>query len=189
MAFGGRNPEGRPIAATPHSTAALTDRNTAFLEGYAIHLETVQAHLAGDAPSRQRYHRGMVLFGDAPFQADEYFHHSADLASYSQNLARYHEVRENNYAFESAYQGPDYLRVQLEKARDFATVRDANQLLQSEGYYAAFLFLFVMRGASVPDAAVVDARERQLLRALHAIAAANPRLDTGRGCCAWSPSI
>jgi len=175
---GGRLLEGQPLAAIPHSTAALTDRTTAFSEGYAIHLETVQAHLAGDARNRQRYHRGIVLFGDAPFQAAEYFHHSADLTSYSQNVARYTEVRENNFSFESAFQGPDYLRVQLEKARDFSTVRDANQLLQSEGYYAGFFFLFAMRGSSVPDEAALDWRERQMLRAMHAAFTAHPELQS-----------
>lgn len=178
MLAGVRLLEGQPLAAIPHSTAALTDRRTAFTERYAIHLETVQAHVGRDARNRQRYHRGMVLFGDAPFQAAEYFHHSADLTSYSQNVARYSDVRDNNFSFESAFQGPDYLRVQLEKARDFATVRDANQLLQAEGYYAGFFFLFTMRGSSVPDEAAIDTRERQMLRAMHAAFTANPGLDS-----------
>lgn len=176
---GGRQLEGQAMAAIPHSTAALTDRNTAFSEGYAIHLETLQAHLGGDLYTRQRFHRGMVVFGDAPFQAAEYFHHSADLASYAQNVARYGEVRENNFSFEGAFQGPDYLRVQLEKARDFATVRDANQLLQAEGYYASFFFLFVMRGSTAPDESTIETREREVLRAMHAAFTANPKLEAG----------
>jgi hypothetical protein len=178
MVAGGRLFEGRPVSAVPQTTAALTGRSTAFSEGYAIHLETVQAHLGRDDRNRQRYHRGIVLFGDGPFQAVEYFRHSADLTSYSQNVARYAEVRENNFSFESAFQGPDYLRVQLEKARDFAAVRDVNQLLQAEGYYASFFFLWAMRGTSVPDDAAIDARERQMLRAMHAVFAANPELKT-----------
>lgn len=185
MLAGGRQMEGKAMAAIPHSTAALTDRNTAFSEGYAIHLETMQAHLGRDTRNRQRYHRGLVLFGDGPFQAVEYFRHSADLTSYSQNVARYSEVRENNFAFESAFQGPDYLRVQLEKARDFAAVRDANQLLQAEGYYASFFFLYVMRGTSVPEDAAIDARERQVLRAIHAAFQTNPRLEPGP----WLPRV
>jgi hypothetical protein len=179
MLAGGRQVAGKQVAAIPHSTAALTGRNTAFDEGYAIHLETLQAHVGQGVRNRQRYHRGMVLFGEAPFQAAEYFHHSADLTSYSQNLARYSDVSENNFSFESAFQGADYLRVQLEKARDFATVRDANQLLQAEGYYASFFFLFTMRGSSVPDEATIDTRERQILRAMHATFAANPGLESG----------
>jgi hypothetical protein len=179
MLAGGRQLAAKEIASIPHSTAALTDRNTAFHEGYAIHLETVQAHVGRDAWNRQRYHREMVLFGDAPFQQAEYYHHSADLTSYSQNVARYSEVRENNFSFESAFQGPDYLRVQLEKARDFAAVRDANQLLQAEGYYASFFFLFTMRGSGVPDAAAIDARERQMLRAIESAFTANPKPESG----------
>ena len=179
MLAGGRQLAEKQIASIPHSTAALTDRNTAFNEGYAIHLETVQAHLGRDEWNRRRYHREAILFGDAPFQQAEYFHHSADLTSYSQNVARYSDVRENNFAFESAFTGPDYLRVQLEKARDFATVRDADQLLQAEGYYASFLFLFTMRGTGIPDAATIDRRERQMLRAMHAAFEANPDLEPG----------
>jgi hypothetical protein len=111
---GGRQLQGVSMAAIPHTTAALTDRNTAFSEGWAIHLETLQAHLTRDAGARRRFHREAILFADAPMRMAEYFRQSADLASYSQSLARYLEVRENNYAFESAFQGPDYLRVQLE---------------------------------------------------------------------------
>jgi len=185
MLAGGRRLEGKAMAAIPHSTAALTDRSTAFSEGYAIHLETLQAHVGGDVRTRQRFHRGLVLFGDGPFQAVEYFRHSADLTSYSQNVARYTEVRENNFAFESAFQGPDYLRVQLEKARDFAALRDADQLLQSEGYYASFFFLYVMRGTSVPGEAEIDGRERQVLRAMYATFQANPGLEPGP----WLPRL
>ncbi|MGP8246324.1 MAG: hypothetical protein ACLQVN_17620 [Bryobacteraceae bacterium] len=176
---GGRQLPEKEIASIPHSTAALTDRNTAFNEGYAIHLETVQAHVGRDTWTRRHYHREMVLFGAAPFQQAEYFHHSADLTSYAQSVARYSEVRENNFSFESAFQGPDYLRVQLEKARDFAAVRDANQLLEAEGYYASFFFLFTMRGSGIPDGATIDTREGRMLRAIGAAFTANPDLQSG----------
>jgi hypothetical protein len=178
MLADGRLLNGKAMAAIPHSTATLSDRSTAFTEGYAIHLETLQAHVdTGDAVRRQ-FHRGMVLFGDGDFHNTEYFHHSTDLTSYSQSVARYFEVRENNFSFESAFQGPDYLRVQLEKPRDFTTPRDANQLLQSEGYYASFFFLWTMRGKSLPSAAEIDNRERQILRAMHAAFQANPSLGS-----------
>ena len=169
---GGRRLDGNDLAAIPHSTAALTDRTTAFNEGYAIHLETVAAHLNRDPYTRQRFHREEVLFGEGQFRASEYFHQSADLASYSQDVARYLDVRDNNFAFESAFQGSDYLRVQLEKARDFATLRDADQLLQSEGFHASFFFLWVMRGASVPDESVIAGREKQIMVAMQAMFAA-----------------
>ena len=185
---GGRQLEGKQVAAIPHTTAALSDRSTAFSEGYAIHLETLEAHLGRDPKIRQLYQRQQVLFGDAPFRSAEFFRHSADLTSYSQNLARYGEVRDNNFAFDSAFQGPDYLRVQLEKARDFASLRDANQLLQSEGYYASFFFLFALRGTGIPDDAVVDQRERQIMRAMRAMfgtpATGNPDESTP-----WLPKL
>jgi hypothetical protein len=169
---GGRQLEGETMSGIPHSTASLSDRNTAYSEGYAIHLETLEAHVSRDPAVRQRFHREQVQFGDGATRTAEYFHHSTDLATYSQSLARYLEVRENNYAFESAFTGADYLRVQLEKARDFATLRDANQLLQSEGYYASFFFLWVLRGSGVPDDRVLDEREGQLMRAIQAAFAA-----------------
>ncbi len=169
MLAGGRQLDGKEISSIPHSTATLSDRTTAFSEGYAIHLETLAAHLNHDRSARQRYHRELVLFGDAPFREAEYFHHSADLASFSQNVARYLDVRDNNFSFESAFQGPEYLRVQLEKTRDFATVRDANQLLQSEGFYASFFFLFVVRGRAKPAESVLAEREQQILRAMQAV--------------------
>ncbi len=172
MLAGGRQLGGEAMAAIPHSTAALSDRNTAFSEGYAIHLETLQAHLGRSPSARQQYHRELIQFGvDVPYRGSEYFQHAADLTSYSQNLARYAEVRDNNFAFESAFQGPDYLRVQLEKSRDFATLRDPNQLLQSEGFYGSFFFLFVTRGA-LPGEAVIEDRERQLMQSMKAMLAA-----------------
>jgi hypothetical protein len=165
MLAGGRMLDGDDLASIPHSTAAITDRTTAFSEGWAIHLETLAAHLNRDQFTRQRFHREKVLFGDG----SEYFHQSTDLASYSQNVARYLDVRDNNFAFESAFQGPDYLRVQLEKTRDFATLREPGQLLQSEGFYASFFFLWVMRGEQTPAESVIAEREKQVLIAMHAM--------------------
>lgn len=169
MLAGGRQLDGREAASIPHSTAALSDRTTAFSEGYAIHLETLAAHLAQAADLRRRYHHHSVVFGDAPYRESEYYRGAADLTTYSQDQARYFDVRENHFAFESAFQGPDYLRVQLERARDFATVRNANQLLQSEGFYASFFFLFVMRGGHIPAEEVIAQREERIERALAAM--------------------
>lgn len=170
MLAGNRQLKGEPLASIPHTTSALTDRATAFSEGYAIHAEALAAHLAREPWAKKRYHREHVAFGGGqPYQADEYFRQASDLTSYSQNLARYLEVRENSYAFESAWQGPDYLRVQLEKTRDFSTLRDANQLLQSEGFHASFFFLWVIRGSGVPGEDVVMEREVRLMRAMAAM--------------------
>jgi hypothetical protein len=163
---GGKQLDGDELTSIPHSTAALSDRATAFSEGWAIHLETLAAHLARSPALRRQYHREAVQFTGVPWKESEYFRHSADLTSYSQNLARYSDIRDNNFAFDSAFQGPDYLRVQLEKGRDFASLRDADQLLQSEGFHASFFFLFLVRGGELPSETVLTTRYDHVLRAM-----------------------
>ena len=165
MLNGGREIPKREIAAIPHTTAALTDRGTAFDEGFAIHLETVAAHFTSDGFLRDRYHHQRFRFGVSDMLG-EFHRHAGDLLSFSQTMARYYEVRENNFAFAPAYTGPDYLRVQMEKSRDFSTLRDANQLLQSEGFYASFFFALVMRGDTAPTFDQVREREQRTLAAL-----------------------
>jgi len=166
MLNGGRMPRAKPMASLPHSNAALTDRVTAFNEGFGIHLETVAAHIANDPAIRSRYNHEQFLFGPGAGRRSEYSHAAFDLMNFAQVTGRYYDVRENTFAFESAFQQPDYARVQYEKARDFATLRDANQLLQSEGFYATFFFSLVARGEAVPSRDVVRQREKQLLEAL-----------------------
>src|SRR5262249_54857739 len=145
---------------------ALSDRATAFSEGWGIHLETLAAHLARSPDLRRRYHREAVQFSGIPWKEAEYFRHSADLTSYSQNLARYAEIRANNFALDRASHVPDSLRVQLEKARAFASLRDADQLLQSEGFHASFFFLFVVRGNELPQETLLTTRYDHVLRAM-----------------------
>lgn len=169
MLAGGRQLDGNEVSAIPHTTAALSDRGTAFSEGWAIHLEALAAHLNHDQLTLQRFQRGQVLFGDVAFRDSEYYRQSSDLATFSQSVARYIDVRDNNFAFEPAYQGPDYLRVQMEKARDFSSVRSADQLLQSEGFNASFFFLSTIRGASVPSEKEIAEREQHLLVAMRAM--------------------
>jgi hypothetical protein len=169
MLAGGKQLPRADVSPIPHSTASLTDRATAFSEGWGIHLETLAAHLATEQETRKRYFHERMLFGDERFRMSEYFRPSADLATYSQSLARYAEVRDNHFAFESAWRGADYLRVQLEKARDFATVREPNQLLQSEGFAASFFFSFVVRGDGKPSDDIVARRHERLLRAMQAM--------------------
>lgn len=165
----------RELAPLPHTTAALTDRGTALDEGFAIHLETLAAHLSDEPHMRGRYRHEQVLFGDAwPGTNSEYHRHAADLLTYSQTAARYVEVRDNNFAFVSASREPSYPRVQQEKARDFATLRDANQLLQSEGFYASFFFSWLMRGKNVPSEATIAERQGKLMRAIAAMLKRRP---------------
>jgi hypothetical protein len=75
-------------------------------------------------------------------------------------------VRDNHFAFAPACRAPDYLRVQLDKSRDFATLRDANQLLQCEGFHASFFFGYLMRGPALPDADTLSRRYDRLLRTI-----------------------
>ena len=155
----------REIAAIPHTTAALTDRGTAFDEGFAIHLETLAAHFASEDFLKDRYYHRRFRFG-VPSLLGEYHHHAGDLLSFSQTIARYYEVRENNFSFSPGHKGPDYLRVQLEKSRDFATLRNANQLLQREGFHASFFFGLLMRGQQAPDPELVRERQQKMLAAM-----------------------
>lgn len=178
MLAGGKQLQPADITSIPHTTAALTDRATAFSEGWAIHLETLNAHVSTEPADRARYHHEAVSFGGGPYPQDEYFRNAADLASYAQNIARYTEVRENHYAFAQAYQGPDYLRLQLEKARDFATLRTPNQLLQSEGFHASFFFLFTMRGNKVPAEDEIRARHLRMLQTMDTLFA-RVKVETG----------
>ncbi|UCE24357.1 MAG: hypothetical protein JSU74_13885 [Candidatus Zixiibacteriota bacterium] len=165
LASGNDLPKKR-IASISHSTAALTNRTTAFDEGFAIHLETLAIHLSDDRHLRNKYRHEQSLFGTWPGFLAEYYRQSSDLMSYSQSVARYYSVRENAFAFESACQQPDYLRVQLEKERDYSTLRNANQLLQSEGFYASFFFSLMTQGKSLPTAEVVVERRDRMLAAL-----------------------
>jgi len=88
MLAGGRRLDGLEVASIPHSTAALSDRTTAFSEGWAIHLETLAAHLATSADLQKRYRHDSAEFGDVPYRAGEYYRAASDLTTFSQTLAR-----------------------------------------------------------------------------------------------------
>jgi hypothetical protein len=153
------------IVSIPHTTAALTDRGTAFNEGFAIHLETLAAHYLNDPDIRSRYDHETFEYG-VPKMLGEYHRIAGDLLSYSQTATRYLDVRENHFAFAPAFKGPDYFRVQLEKSRDFAQLRDANQLLQSEGFYASFFFSHLVRGVHPTYDDVISKRQTKMLEVL-----------------------
>ena len=163
---GGREFPHQSLSSIAHSTAALTDRATAFDEGFAIHLETLLAHLATEPWLMNRYRHGQFLFGDQPGSLSEYYRQTADLLTLSQTVGRYVLVRDNQFAFEPAHNGLDYIRLQLDPARDFAALRSPNALLQSEGFYASFFFGLLLRGSAIPDSATLLLRERQVLQAL-----------------------
>jgi predicted nucleic acid-binding OB-fold protein len=158
---GGKEIPKREIAPIPHSTAALTDRGTAFDEGFAIHLETCAAHFLKDATIQDRYDHRKFMFG-VPSMLGEYHRMAGSLLSYSQTPTRYVEVRENTFAFAPAFKGPDYFRVQLEKTRDFSELRNPDQLLQSEGFYATFFFSYLVRGDSASLETIAERQSKML---------------------------
>lgn len=162
---GGRPLPSADLSAIPHSTAALTDRGTAFNEGFAIHLETIAARFFDDPVVRQRYHHDRYLFGTGTIQS-EYHRQMSDLLTYSQTRSRYHDVAENCFSFSPSFRGPGYLRTQLGGSRDFSSLRDANQLLQSEGFYATFFYSFVMRGTQPVTADTIRSRHREIMETL-----------------------
>jgi hypothetical protein len=178
MLLGGKRFRGQQMASLPHSNAALSDRGTAFDEGFGIHLETAAAHFVDEPAMRRRYRHEQFLFGPAYGRRSEYSRPAFDLMNFAQEVGRYYDVRENTFAFESAVQEPDYVRVQYEKSRDYATLRDANQLLQSEGFYATFFFCLLARGDAPPALNEVRRRQERVLEALADMFAARP-IDAG----------
>jgi hypothetical protein len=166
MLAGGREVPRREIAAIPHTVAALTDRGTAFDEGFAISLETLIAQVSAAPDVRRTYRHDQFLFGPAARMRAEYYRPSADLLTFAQEHARYEAVRDDAFAFASAFKQPDYLRAQIETARDFATVRDADQLLASEGFYASFFFSLLVRGDRAPSEDLIRFRQDVVMTTL-----------------------
>lgn len=158
-----------PISSIPHTTAALTDRGTAFNEGFAIHLETLAGHFLDDPDIRKAYRFNGFDFDFGSWRGDEFYRHAIDLRNYAQTRSRYEQVRRNNFAFATAFRNPDYLRVQLDPARDFAKLRDANQLLQSEGFYATFFFAVMTHGLDESASSVDRQRQSEVLNVIASI--------------------
>jgi len=165
-----------PVAPIPHSTAAVTDRRTAFNEGWAIHLEAVNAQCGTDPDTRARYDRTALQHGPVePWNRSEYYAAAADLRSYSQNFARYWMVRDGLFAFEPAT-GGDYLRVQLDPARDRRELRSGGAMLASEGFVASVFFHLALRDGCAPPDELAH-RYRPLLEALRNAESTRSPLD------------
>jgi hypothetical protein len=160
------------IAPIPHSTAAVTDRRTAFNEGFAIHLEAVNAHCAAAADTRAFYDHGELRHGPTGDRKSEYYFPARDVMTYAQTFARYQTVRDGLYAFEPAARG-DYLRVQLDPARDLRTLRDPGSMVASEGFVASVLYQVIAAGGC----ARLPARYRELFSALRAAETGAGALD------------
>ncbi len=152
-------------ASIPHSTAAVTDRRTAFAEGLAIHLETIAAHCGRDVDARRFYDHAAPRHGPTGDKASEYYFAVRDLMTYAQTFGRYHAVRDGAFAFEPAARG-DYLRVQLDPARDLRTLRDPGALVASEGFVAAVLFQVIAADGCGDELAALVPRYRALWQAV-----------------------
>ncbi len=164
------------IAPIPHSTAAVTDRRTAFNEGFAIHLEAINAHCGRDATTRDFYDHAALRLGPTGGRASEYYFPARDIMTFAQTFARYQAVRDGIYAFETAARG-DYLRVQLDPARDLRTLRDPGSLVASEGFVAGVVFHAIAAAGCADTLEALVPRYRELLRALQAAETSAGPLD------------
>lgn len=167
----------------PHTTFAVTDRRTALSEGYASHYETLWGHFGQDPDARAYYDHAAPTFGPATGLNAEAWFPLRDLLSYSQGWARYQGVREGLPAFRGHVVPGNYLRSQVSPMRDLASLKNAGQMLASEGVVASFCFRFVAQRAEalgarphagLEQAGVVQA-EVELLQALRV---AHDRLGT-----------
>jgi hypothetical protein len=153
------------IAPIPHSTFAVTDRRTAFNEGLAIHLEAIHGHCGQEAETRAFYDHAAFRHGPTGDRSNEYFFPVKDVMTYAQTFARYQAVRDGLFAFETAARG-DYLRVQLDPARDLRTLRDPGSIVASEGFVASILFQVIARQGCAAGLVPLLPRYRALFLAL-----------------------
>ena len=139
----GRGIPTEPIAPMFHTTAAITDRGTAFNEGFAEHLEAVWAHFADDRRSSDYYGHRSLTASSGSMVRQGFLFPIDDMSNYAQSFARYQSVRDNQYSFENATNVADYYRVQLSPGPDYERPRNASQLVASEGFVSTFFFWLV----------------------------------------------
>lgn len=153
------------VTSIPHSVAAVTDRRTALAEGLAISLETIAAHCGRDPEVRAFYDHQALRHGPTGDKASEYFFAARDLMTYAQTFARYQAVRDGAFGFAPAARG-DYLRGQLDPARDLRTLRDPGSLMAAEGFVASVLFQGIAADGCGVDLAALAPRYRALWQAI-----------------------
>ena len=156
------------IASIPHSTAAITDRTTAFDEGFAIHFETYLTLFTNDKNLRELYEAKQLNFGVKGIK-EEYLRQVADIVTFSQTRSRYYDVLNNNFSFTSAFKDQGYLRTQLDKSRDFSSLRNPDQLLQSEGFYASFFISIIAGGQKQYLPSVAQPEYHYLFKCIYAM--------------------
>lgn len=136
-----------------HTTPAVTDRWTAFNEGFAIHLETLYMERASDPGRRMHYDNRSPVFGE---RSPHRFGPLDDLRTLSQTRQRFTAVRDNRFAHPAAYQGDDLLRHAVDPERDLSRLRNASQLLACEGFAAAVFYRLVTAPAPEPTLDSLD---------------------------------
>ncbi len=147
-----------------HTTPAVTDRWTAFNEGFAIHLETLYMERASETGRRLHYDNRSNQHGA---KGHHRFAPLDDLRTLSQTRQRYTAVRDNRFAHPAAYQGDDLLRHAVAPERDLSRLRNASQLLACEGF-GATVFYRLVAGRS-PNRTLDAVAHVPLLQALHAV--------------------
>lgn len=124
-----------------HSNAVITDRTTAFDEGFAISLETLLVHYSKDENLlRFALHRPADIAID---RIGEYGFLLSDTINPAQTFDRYHGVRDNDFSFETMPNRNGYFASLFERARDYSRTRSPDELLSTEGFYASFFFRLV----------------------------------------------
>lgn len=175
IARDGTKPEA-PWTPLPHSTQVVTDPITAVNEGYAIHLETLWGHFGRDPARRAFYHHHAPGLGTKPDLGAETWVPLKDLLTFSQNWARYHDVRDGLPAFTGPIRPGDYLAYQFDPSRDRSRMKGPQALIASEGVVAAVLFWMttsavleqgIEPGSGLDQPALLEA-ESALVRAIAA---------------------
>ena len=94
----------------------------------------------------KRYYQHREPEGERRFLFQtHYFFPVRDVMTYAQNFARYVDVRDNMFCFQTAIARGSYYRIQLDRSRNLARLRNANQLLASEGFHATYFFRLAAR--------------------------------------------
>ncbi|MBT3218627.1 MAG: hypothetical protein HN348_06005 [Proteobacteria bacterium] len=133
----GAEPVDTDVSYVFHTTPAVTDRWTAFNEGFAQHLETIYAERVTDPDMRLHFDNRSSTFGPT---SKHFFGPAMDLRTLSQTWQRFNGVRDNRFAHPAAYDGPDLLRHAIDPERDLSRLRNSSQLLACEGFVATVFY-------------------------------------------------
>ncbi len=157
-----------------HTTFAVTDRDTALSEGYAIHFEALWGHFGSDPQMLAVALHREPSFGAGVTARSEFYRPVMDLGTWAQSRTRPQAVRDGWAAFQGHVYPGDYLRSQVDPARDRSLLKTPGQMVASEGVSANVLFwlaaeraveLGAMPGKGLEQPGIFQA-EQELNRAL-----------------------